>query len=180
MRDAVLPENIGGLYLPGGYPELHAKTLSENKTMLASIRQAVQAGLPTAAECGGFLYLGRSLRMPTVRRGPWQTSCRAMASGWEAGALCYAALTPQADSMLFRAGEPVPVHEFHHWDSTCNGTAFAAQKANGRHWDAALPTGICMRGSRIYTGRHPAAAALCNGCGAVCPNKNRGERYDGT
>lgn len=87
VQDAVLPENIGGLYLPGGYPELYAKTLSENKTMLASIRQAVQAGLPTAAECGGFLYLGRSLRMPTVRRGPWQTFCRAMASGWEAGAL---------------------------------------------------------------------------------------------
>ena len=61
VQDAVLPENIGGLYLPGGYPELYAKTLSENKTMLASIRQAVQAGLPTAAECGGFLYLGRSL-----------------------------------------------------------------------------------------------------------------------
>ena len=40
VQDAVLPENIGGLYLPGGYPELYAKTLSENKTMLASIRQA--------------------------------------------------------------------------------------------------------------------------------------------
>ena len=63
VQDAVLPENIGGLYLPGGYPELYAKTLSENKTMLASIRQA--------------------LRMPTVRRGPWQMFCRAMASGWE-------------------------------------------------------------------------------------------------
>ena len=87
VQDAVLPENIGGLYLPGGYPELYAQALSENKTMRASIRQAVQAGLPTAAECGGFLYLGRSLRMPTVRRGPWQTFCRAMASGWEAGAL---------------------------------------------------------------------------------------------
>ena len=61
VQDAVLPENIGGLYLPGGYPELYAQALSENKTMRASIRQAVQAGLPTAAECGGFLYLGRSL-----------------------------------------------------------------------------------------------------------------------
>ena len=39
VQDAVLPENIGGLYLPGGYPELYAKTLSENKTMLASILQ---------------------------------------------------------------------------------------------------------------------------------------------
>ena len=71
VQDAVLPENIGGLYLPGGYPELYAKTLSENKTMLASIRQAVQAGLPTAAECGGFLYLGRSLEDAD---GVWQNT----------------------------------------------------------------------------------------------------------
>lgn len=83
VQDAVLPENIGGLYLPGGYPELYAKTLSENKTMMASIRQAVQAGLPTAAECGGFCIWAGALRMPTVRRGPWQMFCRAMASGWE-------------------------------------------------------------------------------------------------
>ena len=52
VQDAVLPENIGGLYLPGGYPELYAKTLSENKTMLASIRQAVQAGLPAKVHRG--------------------------------------------------------------------------------------------------------------------------------
>ena len=58
----------------------------------------------------------------------------------------YAALTPQADSMLFRAGEPVPVHEFHHWDSTCNGTAFAAQKANGRHWDCGFANGHLYAG----------------------------------
>lgn len=83
VRDPALPEGVGGLYLPGGYPELYAKTLSENKTMLASIRQAVQAGLPTAAECGGFLYLGRSLEDADGKAWPWQMFCRAMASGWE-------------------------------------------------------------------------------------------------
>ena len=61
VRDAALPQNIGGLYLPGGYPELYAKQLSENADLRATIRQAVNAGLPTAAECGGFLYLGQSL-----------------------------------------------------------------------------------------------------------------------
>ena len=58
LRDAALPENIGGLYLPGGYPELYARQLSENCPLRAAIREAVQKGLPTAAECGGFLYLG--------------------------------------------------------------------------------------------------------------------------
>ena len=46
----------------------------------------------------------------------------------------YARLTARADSMLFRAGETLPVHEFHHWDSTENGDAFTAAKANGRQW----------------------------------------------
>ena len=147
VQDAVLPENIGGLYLPGGYPELYAKTLSENKTMLASIRQAVQAGLPTAAECGGFLYLGRSLEDADGKA--WPMADVLPGDGIRVGRLVrfgYAALTPQADSMLFRAGEPVPVHEFHHWDSTCNGTAFAAQKANGRHWDCGFANGHLYAG----------------------------------
>ena len=39
LRDAALPENIGGLYLPGGYPELYAKQLSENSALRAAIRE---------------------------------------------------------------------------------------------------------------------------------------------
>ena len=47
----------------------------------------------------------------------------------------YAQLTARADSLLLRAGETVPVHEFHYWDSTENGAAFNAQKpATGRSW----------------------------------------------
>ena len=61
LRDTALPENIGGLYLPGGYPELHARELSENTSLLREIKQKIESGLPTAAECGGFLYLGQSL-----------------------------------------------------------------------------------------------------------------------
>ena len=111
--------NIGGLYLPGGYPELYAKTLSENKTMLASIRQAVQAGLPTAAECGGFLYLGRSLEDADGKA--WPMADVLPGDGIRVGRLVrfgYAEMTAKADSMLFCAGETLPIHEFHHWDST--------------------------------------------------------------
>ena len=59
LRDAALPENIGGLYLPGGYPELYAKQLSENSALRAAIRDAGQEGLPTAAEC--FFISGNPL-----------------------------------------------------------------------------------------------------------------------
>ena len=61
VHDTALPEDICGLYLPGGYPELYARPLSENKTMRDAIRDAVNGGLPTVAECGGFLYLGQTL-----------------------------------------------------------------------------------------------------------------------
>ena len=131
-----LPKNIGGLYLPGGYPELYAKQLSENTAMRAAIRDAVNAGLPTVAECGGFLYLGQSLEdadgqvFPMVGVLPGE--------GIRVGRLVrfgYAALTAKADSMLFRAGEALPIHEFHHWDSTANGTAFTARKNEKMQWE---------------------------------------------
>ena len=136
LRDTALPENIGGLYLPGGYPELHARELSENTSLLREIKQKIESGLPTAAECGGFLYLGQSL---TDAEGQsWPMAGVLPGEAKDAGRLVrfgYAALSADSDSMLFRAGESFPVHEFHHWDSTANGTALAAKKpVGGAEW----------------------------------------------
>ena len=136
VHDTALPENVCGLYLPGGYPELYAQALSENKTMRASIRQAVNAGLPTAAECGGFLYLGQSLEDAEGKS--WPMAGVLPGAGVRAGRLVrfgYAVLTAKRDSMLFRAGEKLPIHEFHHWDSTANGTAFTARKNEKMQWE---------------------------------------------
>ena len=132
LRDTALPENIGGLYLPGGYPELHARELSENTSLLREIKRKIEFGLPTAAECGGFLYLGQSL---TDAEGQsWPMAGVLPGEAKNAGRLVrfgYAALSADSDSMLFRAGESFPIHEFHHWDSTANGTALAAKKLVG-------------------------------------------------
>ena len=136
LRDAALPENIGGLYLPGGYPELYAKQLSENCVLRAAIRKAVQGGLPTAAECGGFLYLGQSLEGTDGKIYPMAGVLPG--SGHNAGRLVrfgYAAMTAKADSMLFRAGEALPIHEFHHWDSSENGADFSVRKTEKRQWE---------------------------------------------
>ena len=136
LRDTALPENIGGLYLPGGYPELHARELSENTSLLREIKQKIESGLPTAAECGGFLYLGQSL---TDAEGQsWPMAGVLPGEAKDAGRLVrfgYAALSADSDSMLFRAGESFPIHEFHHWDSTVNGVALAAKKpVGGAEW----------------------------------------------
>ena len=135
LADAALPEGIGGLYLPGGYPELYAKQLAENISMRRAVHQAVQNGLPTVAECGGFLYLGQTLEDADGKVYPMAGVLPGQ--GFPVGRLVrfgYAALTAHETSMLFAMGETLPVHEFHHWDSTANGTAFTAAKANGRQW----------------------------------------------
>ena len=136
LRDTALPENIGGLYLPGGYPELHARELSENTSLLREIKQKIESGLPTAAECGGFLYLGQSLTDAEGQSWPMVGVLPGEAK--DAGRLVrfgYATLSADSDSLLFRAGESFPIHEFHHWDSTANGVALAAKKpVGGAEW----------------------------------------------
>ena len=134
LRDAALPENIGGLYLPGGYPD--ARQLSDNRALRAAIREAVHKGLSTAAECGGFLYLGQALEGTDGKTYPMVGVLPG--SGHNAGRLVrfgYAAMTAKADSMLFHAGETLPVHEFHHWDSSENGADFSVCKAKKRQWE---------------------------------------------
>ena len=136
VHDTTLPEDICGLYLPGGYPELHARELSENTSLLREIKQKIESGLPTAAECGGFLYLGQSLTDAEGQSWPMVGVLPGEAK--DAGRLVrfgYATLSADSDSLLFRAGESFPIHEFHHWDSTANGTALAAKKpVGGAEW----------------------------------------------
>lgn len=164
LRDTALPENIGGLYLPGGYPELHARELSENTSLLREIKRKIESGLPTAAECGGFLYLGQSLTDAEGQSWPMVGVLPGEAK--DAGRLVrfgYATLSADSDSMLFRAGESFPIHEFHHWDSTANGTALAAKKAGGRRRVAVR---ICKRAflcglPAFVLGGYAPAAALC-------------------
>ena len=60
MNDAALPE-ADGLYIGGGFPETHAARLSGNRAMRAAVKRFVERGGPVYAECGGLMYLARSL-----------------------------------------------------------------------------------------------------------------------
>lgn len=55
INDVSVPD-VDALWLPGGYPELHAQALSDNTAMLASLRNFHRQNKPILAECGGFLY----------------------------------------------------------------------------------------------------------------------------
>ncbi|WP_129596154.1 cobyrinate a,c-diamide synthase [Anaerophilus nitritogenes] len=61
LRDNALPKNIHGLYIGGGFPEVFAKELSKNISMKESIKKSIQNGMPTYAECGGFMYLTKAI-----------------------------------------------------------------------------------------------------------------------
>ena len=60
LRDTRLPE-IDALFLGGGFPEVHMQALEANRPLRAEIRAAIENGLPAYAECGGLMYLSRSL-----------------------------------------------------------------------------------------------------------------------
>lgn len=143
LRDSALPEGAGGLYLPGGYPELYAQELAANEPMLAAVRNAVRGGMPTAAECGGFLYLGAQLE--AADGSLWPMAGVLPGTARRAGRLVrfgYTRLTACEDNMLMKAGESVPAHEFHHWDSSENGTALNAEKpVSGQSWQCGFVSG---------------------------------------
>ena len=61
IDDRNLPADCSGIYIPGGYPELYAKELSDNKLMRQSVKQSIASGMPVIAECGGFMYLQDSI-----------------------------------------------------------------------------------------------------------------------
>ncbi|KNZ41155.1 cobyrinate a,c-diamide synthase [Acetobacterium bakii] len=61
LGDKNLPENLDGLYIGGGFPEVFGAELAENKTMLADIKNQLEEGLPCYAECGGLMYLANAM-----------------------------------------------------------------------------------------------------------------------
>ena len=130
LEDAALPDGLQGLYLGGGYPELYARQLSENKTMREAVCCAVAGGLPCIAECGGFMYLTGAIGEYPMA-GLLPGACRDMGKLTRFG---YVHLTARQDNLLCRAGESIPAHEFHHWDAEDTGDGFTAEKPSGRSW----------------------------------------------
>ncbi|WP_432821547.1 cobyrinate a,c-diamide synthase [Trichloromonas sp.] len=110
LRDSALPEGIDGLYLGGGYPELHAEKLAANDALLAQIRTQAVAGLPVYAECGGFMLLAESIDTHLMS-GVFPAAARMLP---RRKALGYREVRLAADSPLGPAGTLARGHEFHY------------------------------------------------------------------
>jgi cobyrinic acid a,c-diamide synthase len=63
LTERELPADMDALYIGGGFPETHAIALAKNKSFMRSLKKSIEQGLPVYAECGGLMYLGRSLRL---------------------------------------------------------------------------------------------------------------------
>ena len=103
------PEGTSGIYLGGGFPEVHATGLSDNAPLRADLHAAIEAGVPTVAECAGLLYLCRSVDDAEMV-GALPATARDDAA---ADAVAIPSVPATADSLLTRAGEMVTGHEFH-------------------------------------------------------------------
>ena len=141
LHDEKLPENIHGLLLGGGYPELYAKQLEENESMRKSIKEALEQQLPSLAECGGFMYLhdtltdreGTTYQMAGVIPAECQYTGKLVRFGYVEVQL------PQGLTEKGTAEMPEPekikAHEFHYFDSTANGEdCIATKPVTGRSW----------------------------------------------
>jgi cobyrinic acid a,c-diamide synthase len=134
LEDSELPHDINGLILYGGYPEEFAAQLSVNTSMLEQVRKAVQSGMPTLAECGGFMYLMESL----VDRQGHSFPMTGVISGhsWMTHKLSrfgYLKLTALSDNLLCKEGDTFHAHEFHYSESDHNGEGCLAEKKD-RSW----------------------------------------------
>nr|WP_232524746.1 cobyrinate a,c-diamide synthase [Nocardioides mangrovicus] len=138
-----LPTGTAGVYLGGGFPEVHAADLAGNDRLLKELRDAVADGVPTVAECAGLLYLARSLDgVPMVG------AVDAEAAMAPRLTLRYPAATAAADSLLGRRGEMVTGHEFHRTVTTPPAGPTPAWLVDGEPSGYAGPT---LHASYLHT-----------------------------
>ncbi len=128
IHDAVLPEQIDAILFGGGYPELHGKMLSDNTSMIQSIKDAYKNGVKILAECGGFMYLheelevldGSSYNMVGIIKGRTYPTGRLSRFGYI-----------EIETELGK----IKGHEFHYWESTNPGeSAIARKPMSKRTW----------------------------------------------
>jgi cobyrinic acid a,c-diamide synthase len=113
LHDSTLPA-IDGLFIGGGFPEACLDALAANAPLRAAMRAAIEAGLPTYAECGGLMLMARSIRwgersapMVGVIPGDAVMQSRPVGRG-------YVHLAPTLHHPWAEPGQPLRGHEFHH------------------------------------------------------------------
>lgn len=117
IHDRSLPEQLDGLILGGGYPELYCEALSLNESMREAVKKAAEGGVPVLGECGGYLYLLEELEAEDGRI--WPMTGVLKGKGYKKGKnsrFGYIGVEAEKDSLYLNPGEQIRGHEFHYWD----------------------------------------------------------------
>ncbi len=154
LKDRRLPRGTAALYLGGGFPEVFAPQLARNARMKEEIRQVILSGLPTYAECGGLMYLARSISAAAGRRYPMaglipadvRMTDRLQNFG-------YQEVRSQGANLLARAGETARGHEFHHSALERRAAIRPAYEIQARRGGTARPEGYA-KGSLLASYVH--------------------------
>jgi len=136
LEASELPEGLDGLYIGGGFPETSAKEIAENEQFRESVRLAAEAGLPIYAECGGLIFLGRSIVMdgqeyPLAGVFPvtFGISRKPQAHG-------YSIFTADCDNPFYPSGTTIKGHEFRYstilqWDGKPEDLVLKMKRGTG-------------------------------------------------
>jgi cobyrinic acid a,c-diamide synthase len=164
LRDPRLPE-CDGLFIGGGFPESFLDGLEANVTMRSSILDAIEAGLPTYAECGGLMYLSRSIEWHGQRRRMVGAIAGDITMYEKPVGRGYVKLQPTAAHPWHDAGIPAPTiaaHEFHYSavENLAPETVFAYEMKRGHGVDG-KHDGIVYR-NLLASYSHLRATAGCD------------------
>jgi len=127
LSDEKIPDDSDGILIGGGYPELFGQILSKNQNSIESIISAAENQIPIIAECGGYMYLCKSMYNGEKYKmtglfdiDTWKTD--------KLNRFGYITMTSEKDSIFGRKGTVINGHEFHYFDSSDNGHGFLAVK----------------------------------------------------
>lgn len=169
-----LPPEVDALYIGGGFPETHAAALAENETYRDRIRALAEEGLPVYAECGGLMYLGRSLvfedrtfPMAGVLPVDFGFSKRPQGHG-------YTIVSVERENPFYPPGTVFRGHEFHYssvlqFDGTAEDLVFSMERGTGFQGGR---DGLC-RGNVLATYTHIHALGLPAWAEALTDNARR-------
>ena len=136
LQAETLPADLDGLYIGGGFPETSARELADNTSFRASVRTQIEAGLPVYAECGGLIFLGRSILLegreyPLAGVFPvtFSLAKKPQAHG-------YSTCTVEQANSFYPVGTKVRGHEFrysvvHDWQGETGDLVLAMERGTG-------------------------------------------------
>jgi cobyrinic acid a,c-diamide synthase len=166
LTDSCLPAAIDGLYLGGGYPELFAARLAENRSMLAEVRRRSAEGMPIYGECGGMMYLGSGITDPDGRRHA-MTGCLPIETRMlpRLRSLGYREVRLTCSSLLGEADARLRGHEFHYSEITSGAEGLdKIYRVSGRDGAEEVREGYCKSNTlasyiHLHFGSRPSSAA---------------------